>query len=131
MNVRGDFIVYMMLRNELRMISDAAESDDKQQVPVAHKGLAESYRSGRDDLGRDFFSPCLRSCVRYRRAASFFSSGALRAWATALPRLVRANHSPEGAATIQLLAAPVLGKDDLAAMLVTLLMPTPEQAGGS
>ena len=78
-------------------------------------GLTGSYRSGRDDLGRDFFEPLLRACTRYRRAASFFSSSALRAWAGALPNLVRPRE-PGAEATIQLLAAPVLGEADLATL---------------
>ncbi len=33
-----------------------------------------SYRTGRDDLIRDFFNPCLESSVLYRRAAGYFTS---------------------------------------------------------
>ena len=96
----------------------AAQRREEDVPPAALSDLAASYRSGRDDLGRDFFGPCLQACTRYRRAASFFSSGALRAWATALPDLVRLRDSDGGddGATIQLLAAPVLGSDDLEAL---------------
>jgi DNA phosphorothioation system restriction enzyme len=36
-----------------------------------------SYRTGRDDLVRDFFIPCLESSVLYRRAAGYFTSSGL------------------------------------------------------
>ncbi|ABQ26659.1 DNA phosphorothioation system restriction enzyme [Geotalea uraniireducens] len=36
-----------------------------------------SYRTGRDDLVRDFFIPCLESSVLYRRAAGYFTSAGL------------------------------------------------------
>lgn len=65
------------------------------------------YRTGLDDLARDFFAPCLGSCVLYRRAAGFFSSSALITWSSVLPKLAR------GASTrIQLLIAPILSSTD-------------------
>lgn len=39
--------------------------------------LRLSYRTGRDDLVRDFFVPCLENAVLYRRAAGYFSSAGL------------------------------------------------------
>jgi hypothetical protein len=39
--------------------------------------LRLSYRTGRDDLVRDFFIPCLECSVLYRRAAGYFSSAGL------------------------------------------------------
>lgn len=39
--------------------------------------LSISYRTGRNDLVRDFFIPCLESAVIYRRAAGYFSSAGL------------------------------------------------------
>ncbi|MBK6744586.1 MAG: DNA phosphorothioation system restriction enzyme, partial [Hydrogenophilales bacterium] len=39
--------------------------------------LKLSYRTGRDDLVRDFFIPCLEASVLYRRAAGYFSSSGL------------------------------------------------------
>lgn len=36
-----------------------------------------SYRTGRDDMVRDFFIPCLESSVLYRRAAGYFTSAGL------------------------------------------------------
>ncbi|MEM6392790.1 MAG: DEAD/DEAH box helicase family protein [Planctomycetota bacterium] len=77
--------------------------------------LKPFYRSSRDELGRDFFGPCLKACVRYRRAASFFSSSALRAWATALPDLIHPS-SDEPLKSIQLLVAPLLSQQDINAL---------------
>jgi DNA phosphorothioation system restriction enzyme len=39
--------------------------------------LRLSYRTGRDDLVRDFFNPCLETSVLYRRAAGYFTSSGL------------------------------------------------------
>ena len=39
--------------------------------------LRLSYRTGRDDLVRDFFNPCLEASVLYRRAAGYFTSSGL------------------------------------------------------
>lgn len=39
--------------------------------------LGLSYRTGRDDLVRDFFNPCLEASVQYRRAAGYFTSSGL------------------------------------------------------
>ena len=36
-----------------------------------------SYRTGRDDMVKDFFIPCLESSVLYRRAAGYFTSSGL------------------------------------------------------
>lgn len=36
-----------------------------------------SCRTGRDDLVRDFFIPCLESSILYRRAAGYFTSSGL------------------------------------------------------
>ena len=46
--------------------------------------LKGHYRTGQDDLRRDFFVPCLTDCLRYRRAAGYFRSSALISWAEAL-----------------------------------------------
>lgn len=39
--------------------------------------LKLSYRTGRDDLPRDFFVPCLSAAVLYQRAAGYFTSAGL------------------------------------------------------
>jgi superfamily II DNA or RNA helicase len=54
------------------------------QQDAEWRSLKSAYRTGPDSLGTVFFKPCIRSCVQYRRAAGFFSSSALLAWAEAL-----------------------------------------------
>ncbi len=39
--------------------------------------LKLSYRTGRDDMVKDFFIPCMESSVLYRRAAGYFTSAGL------------------------------------------------------
>lgn len=68
--------------------------------------LHEVYRTGASDLARDFFGPCLAECTKYRRAAGFFSSSALKTWAQGLPRLLRND------AKIHLLISPELSVQD-------------------
>ena len=69
--------------------------------------MAGHYRTERHNLARDFFGPCLAAFCRYRRAAGFFSSSALRTWAECLPRLaLQAN------VRIQLLISPELSPGD-------------------
>jgi len=71
------------------------------------RSVKAHYRSGRDELARDFFAPCLNSCVGYRRAVGFFSSSALITWSGVLPTLARGSRTG-----IQLLIAPILSLDD-------------------
>lgn len=92
--------------------SVARKTDGKAPHDVSElvlKGLKSHYRSGTDDLGREFFIPCLRACSRYRRAAGFFSSSALSTWAELLPEFVTSK-----ATTIQLLISPILSSEDRA-----------------
>ena len=76
----------------------------------ALSALKAHFRTSTDDLARAFFSPCLREATRYRRAAGYFSSMALLAWAEALPRLVQGNDL-----SVELIAAPELSPEDIAA----------------
>jgi superfamily II DNA or RNA helicase len=72
--------------------------------------LREVYRTSTSDLASDFFGPCLAVCSRYRRAAGYFSSTALKTWAHGLPRLLRDD------AKISLLISPELSHQDLNAL---------------
>lgn len=72
--------------------------------------LSSHYRSGASSLGKDFFAPCLRYCLQYRRAVGYFSSKALVAWLESLPRFATE------AVTICLLISPELSQDDRAAL---------------
>lgn len=69
--------------------------------------LKGHYRSGRDDLATDFFQPCMREAIRYRRAVGYFSTSALLSWTDALPRVAL-----EDGLRIQLIASPELSELD-------------------
>ncbi|RUT07624.1 DNA-repair protein [Dulcicalothrix desertica PCC 7102] len=69
-----------------------------------------NYRSGKSDLGRDFFSPCLKYCNRYRRAVGYFSSGALIVWSGALEEILTDD------VKIQLIISPNLSIEDKEAL---------------
>ncbi|MGK7922864.1 MAG: DEAD/DEAH box helicase family protein [Trichodesmium sp.] len=68
--------------------------------------IANHYRSGKFDLAQDFFIPCLKNCIQYRRAVGYFSSGALVSWAEAIPYLLDNN------AVIKLIISPELSEED-------------------
>ena len=55
--------------------------------PSGRLNLKQHYRSGVDDLAKDFFGPCLKRAVSYDRAAGYFSTSALSAWIEGLPRV--------------------------------------------
>lgn len=52
--------------------------------------LKNSYRTGREDLVRDFFVPCLSESILYRRAAGYFTSHGLALAARGVAKLVAA-----------------------------------------
>jgi superfamily II DNA or RNA helicase len=79
------------------------------------RSLRSHYRSGTDDLGAEFFGPCLRLCVRYSRAAAYFTSDSLATWIGALPRLVGSSN-----VRIRLLISPILSGPDLEALRTAL-----------
>ena len=66
------------------------------------------YRSGRDNLGADFFGLCLNACSEYKRAAGFFSSSALASWAAGLPRIV-----VDSDIKLYLIISPELSENDI------------------
>lgn len=69
-----------------------------------------SYRTGRDDLVKDFFIPCLESAVFYRRAVGYFTSTGLAVAARGVASLA----SRFG--KMQLVASPYLEPDDIKAL---------------
>ena len=69
-----------------------------------------SYRTGRDDLVRDFLNPALTAAVQYRRAAGYFTSAGL-----ALAARGVANLASRGG-TMQLVVSPYLEPDDVQAL---------------
>lgn len=75
-------------------------------------GIKPHYRSGEDDLARDFFRPCLTHCSAYSRAVGYFSSSALVTWSHILPELARGSRD----VSIRLLASPSLSDGDREAL---------------
>jgi superfamily II DNA or RNA helicase len=73
--------------------------------------LKSHYRSGKANLGRDFFLPCLTLCILYKRAVGYFSSSVLITWAEALPRFAQGDN-----VSIKLLVSPLLTKQDKEAL---------------
>lgn len=76
--------------------------------------IASHYRSGKSDLAKDFFIPCLKNCLQYRRAVGYFSSGALISWSEAIPDLLNNN------AIIRLIISPELSQEDKATLAVAI-----------
>ncbi len=69
-----------------------------------------SYRTGRDDLVRDFFVPCMEAAVLYRRAAGYFSSAGLALAARGVASLAMRH------GRMQLVVSPHLDAGDIAAL---------------
>ncbi len=79
------------------------------------RSLRSVYRTGGTiPLSAAFFEPCLRHATKYRRAAGYFSSTALRAWGAALSRIVANELS------IQLLISPELSEEDSRALRIAV-----------
>ena len=72
--------------------------------------LKLSYRTGRDDLVRDFFVPCLEASVLYRRAAGYFTSAGLALAARGVASLALRR------GRMRLVVSPHLEADDVAAL---------------
>ncbi len=72
--------------------------------------LRISYRSGREDLIRDFYLPCLERAVLYRRAVGYFTSSGLAYAARGVASLVQRKGQ------MRLVASPHLEEGDLDAL---------------
>jgi DNA phosphorothioation system restriction enzyme len=72
--------------------------------------LRISYRTGRDNLVRDFYIPCLEQSVLYRRAVGYFTSRGLALAASGVASLVTR------CGKMQLVASPYLEETDLEAL---------------
>jgi DNA phosphorothioation system restriction enzyme len=72
--------------------------------------LRNSYRTGRDDVVRQFFVPCLQETMVYRRAAGYFSSSSLALAARGIASLVKQG------GTMQLVVSPYLSPEDAEAL---------------
>jgi hypothetical protein len=72
--------------------------------------LKLSYRTGRDDLVRGFFVPCLEASVLYSRAAGYFTSAGLALAARGVASLALRR------GRMRLVVSPHLEADDIAAL---------------
>ena len=72
--------------------------------------LKLTYRTGRDDLVRAFFVPCLEAAVLYRRAAGYFTSAGLALAARGVASLALRR------GRMRLVVSPHLEPDDCAAL---------------
>ena len=79
-------------------------------LPELANQLKISYRSGRDNVIRDFYTPCLERSVLYRRAVGYFTSSGLAHAARGLASLVARNGK------MRLVASPYLEAGDVAAL---------------
>ena len=60
-----------------------------EEIKKLFKNLKSDYDSGEgDDLGADFFTPCLKNCYEYDRATSDFTSNVIFEWGEAVLKLV-------------------------------------------
>lgn len=69
------------------------------------------YRSGRDDLVRDFYIPCLKKSVKYDRAVGFFSASMLSLAAEGLSALI------ERQGSMRLIVGGALTEDEAEAVM--------------
>ena len=56
-----------------------------------HTQLKEEYDNEEGSIAQDFIVPCLKNCVRYRRATYDFTSAALKRWAGSLTHIIKNN----------------------------------------
>ena len=76
------------------------------------RALEDNYRSGKQDLRRDFFARCFKYCSHYRRASGYFASTALVSWLAGLTRVVH-----DGAVLpIELIVSHELSPEDAQAL---------------
>ncbi|MBF0355964.1 MAG: DEAD/DEAH box helicase family protein [Alphaproteobacteria bacterium] len=73
--------------------------------------LKPVYRTGRDDLVKDFYIPCLKASVKYDRAVGFFSASMLSLAAQGLSALV------ERQGTMRLIVGGALTEDEAKAVM--------------
>jgi superfamily II DNA or RNA helicase len=65
------------------------------EIELIFDNLKNDYDSGEgDDLGTDFFSPCLKHCIQYNRTTSDFTSNVIFQWGEAILKLVDIDNHP-------------------------------------
>lgn len=80
-------------------------------MSLAALSLKPVYRSGRDDLVKDFYIPCLKASVKYDRAVGFFSASMLSLAAQGLSALI------ERQGTMRLIVGGALTEDEAEAVM--------------
>jgi len=74
------------------------------------QNLKICYHSGfGDNLGKDFYSPCLARCVEYKRTTGDFTSNVILDWGKALINIVRRE---DDKCVIKIIANPNLPEED-------------------
>jgi superfamily II DNA or RNA helicase len=78
------------------------------------QNLKISYHSGFDDnLGKDFYSPCLSKCNEYKRTTGDFTSNVIFDWGEALINIIEKD---EGKCIVKIIANPNLAEEDRIAL---------------
>jgi superfamily II DNA or RNA helicase len=75
------------------------------------RNLKPSYKNGKDKIGRDLLQPCLQECTLYRRGTAFFSSSALKSYASSIDHILKDN------VKIEILCSPVVSDRSLIEIL--------------
>ena len=75
-------------------------------MSLKNLALSDAYRSDRNNLGADFYAPCLAEAESYDRAVGYFTSHSLALAGQGLARLV------EREGKIRIIASPHLNEDD-------------------
>lgn len=101
------FIPSYSLANPSQNLSNASQV---LIVPLSQLQLQLSYRTGRGDMVKDLFVPCLEQSILYRRAAGYFTSFGLGLAARGVASLA----SRKG--TMRLVASPHLESSDVEAL---------------
>lgn len=81
------------------------------QRRLRDEGIGPFYRTGANDLVRDFYRPCLQAAVQYDRAVGYFSSSSLAAASAGLKPFIERTDSK-----MRLIASPALSDEDVRAI---------------
>ena len=91
---------------------------DQIKIKDLIQNLKVSYDSGfGDNLGKDFYSPCLEHCKEYKRMTGEFTSSVIFDWGRALLKVLNNN---EDKCIVKIIANPSLNQYDLDTLKQTL-----------
>jgi hypothetical protein len=80
--------------------------------------LKDRYQNGKDDIGKDLIEPCLSECTHYRRGTGFFSSSALKAYASAMSHVIGNKVKIDILGTIPILFRLAIARTQRSALLI-------------